>query len=67
MLSRILMNESEVERQKYVSLEIKDYYLLVIIMIMKCVVFQKRNECSQEAHRSKARRTLNFLLEILSS
>ena len=41
------------ERQRWVAPLIKDYYSLVIITIMKCV-FQKKIECSWEAHRFKS-------------
>ena len=36
------VNESKVERQKLVAPLKKDYYLSVIIMIMKCVVSKEK-------------------------
>ena len=44
--------------------EIKDYYLLVIVTIMKCDI-SKENEYSLEAHRFQSLCALSFLLEIL--
>ena len=36
------MSESKVERQKWVAPKIKDYYLSVLITIMKCVVIKRK-------------------------